>query len=352
MNLFNALSRVIALTALCITLVAIAPLSSRAALLDTQVDAILSLLSSFGAEPAVISNVEQALRPTSKTACPSFSEVLGRGMSGSLVIELQTFLSVTPASGYFGPITEVAVQKFQREAGIVLSGTAESTGYGVIGPKTARAISDSCTSMGITSKTSSNSHSPVTSTTTVSTSTPPSLTGIELFRAKLHALAEKQKVAASDLTVIDAAIDEQVNSGIDYKNKFLNAWRGQKSTSQEKNNFFTFVKETLDRLAGALVPTAYAVTGTPFGGALEFAFYCACSDTWLLTIQPLPPSYAALLSYLPETQEYSGYNIPFTAELLGFYIPGAGVCLVPGYPTCIYTPNEGYITPFVGSSSL
>ncbi len=37
---------------------------------------------------------------------------------------------------YFGPATQAAVQKFQAQNGIVISGTAETTGYGRVGPQT------------------------------------------------------------------------------------------------------------------------------------------------------------------------------------------------------------------------
>lgn len=39
-------------------------------------------------------------------------------------------------TGYFGPITQTAVQAFQAARGIVSSGTPESTGYGRVGPQT------------------------------------------------------------------------------------------------------------------------------------------------------------------------------------------------------------------------
>ncbi len=59
------------------------------------------------------------------------------------VSKLQKFLAQTPhiypsglITGYFGPATEVAVQKWQAAAGIVSSGSPETTGYGYVGPKT------------------------------------------------------------------------------------------------------------------------------------------------------------------------------------------------------------------------
>jgi peptidoglycan hydrolase-like protein with peptidoglycan-binding domain len=39
-------------------------------------------------------------------------------------------------SGYFGPLTTRAIQVFQRRHGIISFGDSESTGYGVLGPRT------------------------------------------------------------------------------------------------------------------------------------------------------------------------------------------------------------------------
>lgn len=59
------------------------------------------------------------------------------------VSKLQKFLAQHPdiypeglITGYFGPATERAVQKWQREKGIVASGNADSTGFGLVGLRT------------------------------------------------------------------------------------------------------------------------------------------------------------------------------------------------------------------------
>ena len=76
-----------------------------------------------------------------------FVRTLRRGATGEDVEELQVFLSQFPdiypeslVTGYFGPLTENAVQKWQSKQGIVSGGTAETTGYGQIGPKTREAL--------------------------------------------------------------------------------------------------------------------------------------------------------------------------------------------------------------------
>ena len=63
-------------------------------------------------------------------------------MEGSDVRLLQSYLSTDQTiytgkiTGIYDTATERAVQRFQRRYSIVTGGTAESTGYGVFGPKT------------------------------------------------------------------------------------------------------------------------------------------------------------------------------------------------------------------------
>lgn len=70
---------------------------------------------------------------------------LYNGLSGSDVVALQDtlisqgYLASGKNTGYFGPLTEAAVQKFQCAQNIVCSGTP-ANGYGVYGPKTRSAL--------------------------------------------------------------------------------------------------------------------------------------------------------------------------------------------------------------------
>ncbi len=67
---------------------------------------------------------------------------LYRGLKGQDVTNLQNFLiskghlDTGNNTGFFGPLTEAAVKKFQAAQGIVSSGTPLTTGYGSVGPKT------------------------------------------------------------------------------------------------------------------------------------------------------------------------------------------------------------------------
>ncbi|MFA7216954.1 MAG: peptidoglycan-binding protein, partial [Candidatus Paceibacterota bacterium] len=77
------------------------------------------------------------------------TSVVGIGFSGENVTNLQKFLaekgytSSNYITGYFGPLTQSALQKFQSDEGIVSSGTPETTGYGNAGPSTRARINTS-----------------------------------------------------------------------------------------------------------------------------------------------------------------------------------------------------------------
>lgn len=73
----------------------------------------------------------------------TISRQLSIGASGADVSTLQTYLatnaSIYPSglvTGYFGALTQAAVQRFQAAQGIVSSGTPATTGYGRVGPTT------------------------------------------------------------------------------------------------------------------------------------------------------------------------------------------------------------------------
>ncbi len=95
---------------------------------------------------------EQTVEKTQTTevkklfATPSFAPfkaTLKRGMRNNDTKRLQELLASDPSiypegliTGYFGPLTEKAIQRFQSKNNIVSSGSPKSTGYGLVGPKT------------------------------------------------------------------------------------------------------------------------------------------------------------------------------------------------------------------------
>ncbi|MBP9760413.1 MAG: peptidoglycan-binding protein [Candidatus Pacebacteria bacterium] len=78
-------------------------------------------------------------------------QTLMKGSRGTEVLLLQKQLAQYPAiypegdmTGYFGPATERAVQRFQEKNGIVKSGSVLVTGYGAFGPQTRMALVQWC----------------------------------------------------------------------------------------------------------------------------------------------------------------------------------------------------------------
>src|SRR6185369_17712701 len=91
----------------------------------------------------------------------AFARSISIGMSGSDVTALQTaliskgYLEAGKATGYFGPLTDAALKKFQCDEKIICSGDTIS-GYGIAGPRTQAAL-------GISSGTTSGSSVPASS---------------------------------------------------------------------------------------------------------------------------------------------------------------------------------------------
>ncbi len=90
---------------------------------------------------AVVDN--RSFGAASPRAVPVFTRTLRRGSQSEEIRALQKLLATDTTlypealiTGYFGAFTERAVQRFQAKYGIVSEGTAETTGYGLVGPKT------------------------------------------------------------------------------------------------------------------------------------------------------------------------------------------------------------------------
>lgn len=103
--------------------------------------------------PSLVALLPTSTTPTATTTIPIIPpalppqeptlRTLKRGSEGDDVKYIQEKLqklgffskNIKP-NGYFGPATEHALQAFQREYQIVLSGTPLTTGFGLFGPKT------------------------------------------------------------------------------------------------------------------------------------------------------------------------------------------------------------------------
>lgn len=106
---------------------------------------------------SVVPNIANVLAQFNATTDAKNSLVLTvplrLGSQGEAVIRLQEFLGTYTTtypdklvSGYYGPMTEAAVKRFQVENKIVSTGTPETTGFGTVGPKTLEVINTILTS--------------------------------------------------------------------------------------------------------------------------------------------------------------------------------------------------------------
>ncbi len=149
----NAISKVAAVAvglAMVTSVFALAPIA-QAALSASQVSAILSLLTSFGADASTIANVNASLTgstpsapstPAASSSC-SFTRDLMSGSTGADVTCLQNALKAggymsANATGYFGALTQAGVVAWQKAAGV-------SPAAGYFGAKSRAAFGGSST---------------------------------------------------------------------------------------------------------------------------------------------------------------------------------------------------------------
>jgi hypothetical protein len=177
------------------------------------------------------------------------------------------------------------------------------------------------------------------------------LKNLDTFLASVEKVQARKGLSASAIAVIKQKITQEVATTTDLRAAFMRELEQKSKQTAHTSPFGTFVaaiRASFGKIFSA--PRALASSGTPFGGALLFSFFCEDSESWMITIEPLPPSYVALLSYEPFSQAYLSYNIPETSWLLGYYSP-VGICVF-ACPYCVEIETEGTITPVVGSSAL
>ena len=160
---------------LALALFAVALPVSASNLTQPQIQAIIGILQSFGAEQSVINSVSVSLgggtssNTGSGSSCIELSYNLFSGStdgtSGGQVTRLQRFLGVSQ-TGYFGPETEAAVQRWQSSHSIVSSGSPDSTGYGYVGPRTRAAMAQGCDGQTTTTNTTVTNTTPNTTANT------------------------------------------------------------------------------------------------------------------------------------------------------------------------------------------
>jgi|GEM_PF-2149146 len=306
----------------------------------------------------------------------AINTLLKIGSKGPEVQCLQQKIGVT-TDGVFGPMTNAAVMVFQSHNGLIADGivgplsravlnvptTTDSAypagctgteGYSpTTGVKCDSNLSDARGSVGSGNNNSGSSPE----NTTNSTNTNPNLVNLDPFIKTVVDVNRKNGTSEEKLRLIADTLGQTVrNSNINYNEEFKKLLINDSKLSADLGThlplaiFDKVISKTLSFL-GIKPSVAYAGAGIPFGGALIFPFFCGYSASWMITIQPLPPTYVALLSYIPGTQGFASYNIPFTSYLLGTYVT-PGVCIIPAGPAPIVITTEGTITPMVGSSPL
>ena len=124
--------------------------------LQAKINALLAqikvLQEKVSAAPTVTTTTTSAT--VSIASCPNLTRALGVASRGADVTALQVFLKAQghmndEATGYFGALTEAAVKKFQATNNLIASGDTNTTGYGVVGPKTRALITRLCTSASV-----------------------------------------------------------------------------------------------------------------------------------------------------------------------------------------------------------
>ncbi|MGI9196599.1 MAG: peptidoglycan DD-metalloendopeptidase family protein [Candidatus Nanopelagicales bacterium] len=95
---------------------------------------------------AVPSASQAAPKPGSSRAAAA--PELAKGDKGEAVRVLQRALKVKPVSGYFGPVTLIAVQRFQEEQGLPVTGVVGVETWAALGEDVARAAAGSDASFG------------------------------------------------------------------------------------------------------------------------------------------------------------------------------------------------------------
>lgn len=121
------------------------PVSAQTTLTDAQKDALIQTL--LAQVKVLQTKLAELIAARGEGMSCDIQRTLTIGSRGDDVSCLQRYLKQTgdfthpEITGYFGPVTESAVKKYQTRQGIVSGGPPATTGYGVVGPRTRAALS-------------------------------------------------------------------------------------------------------------------------------------------------------------------------------------------------------------------
>lgn len=298
-----------------------------------------------------------------------FTADLKVGMYHPQVLELQKVLNRDPVTrisatgpgspgqetSYFGQLTKQAVIRFQeKNASRVLAPAGLSAGTGFVGAGTRALLNEleAAPAPQVSTPAPAPAIPAPSINTSSTTSANPNAAQIGNFVAAVDALGKKQGMDPSKLVAVEQAMRTIAATTTDLKMQFLLHANIKPASSIADSWAPQGFGQRILSMLGLYTP-ARAGLGVGFGGALLSAIPCTCApDVWLIFLEPLPPSYAAILSYAAGTQLFASYNTPLTTHLLGIYEPGAPVCWMYVGVACAPPPQEGYITPQLGSAPL
>lgn len=250
---------------------------------------------------------------------------------------------------YFGVLTYDAVVRFQekyREEILMPNGLSYGTGF--VGSSTIEELSSLHGGVATPPV-----QTPISMVSPISTTqTNPNLVNLDKFLSAIDEVSKKQGMSPSAVELAKAQVLKDAATSTDLREAFMRLVGGV-SSSGDRSTLSRAVEGAVGFIERAFAPgRAFAQTAdgsTPFGGALLYSFFCTCSGNWLVTVEPLPPTFVTLLTYQPGSQAFLSYNIPETSWLLGGYTAG-GLCSVIVGPGCAVLPSEGTISPMTGSS--
>jgi len=159
-------------------------------------------------------NSTPTITPPIPTPTPPmmFNRNMWRGLRGNDVKKLQEFLNSDPntrisesglgspgqETNYYGFLTQVAVQNFQCKNGIVCSGSPDTNGYGVVGPKTREKMQE------VSSGSGGVGSAPTPASATPPTPTP--ATSASALQQQIQQMLKQLKVIQEQLKTLQSAM--------------------------------------------------------------------------------------------------------------------------------------------------